>query len=70
MASTVEEMIGHFIQPWPGESLLGEVIAVSGENLVCRAKGGILFEVNIAEAIIHMDWSPPKPKLQLVQAVS
>ena len=42
------DMIGHFIQPWPGESLLGEVVAVEGDSLVCVARGGLRFTVRIA----------------------
>jgi len=49
MASTVNEMIGHWIQPWPGESLLGEVIAISGDRMVCRARNGLRFEVALSD---------------------
>lgn len=38
-------MIGFWIRPWPEEKLCGEVVAVSGEHLVCRIPCGIEFRV-------------------------
>lgn len=38
-------MIGFWIRPWPGEKLVGEVVALSGEHLICRAPGGVEFLV-------------------------
>jgi hypothetical protein len=41
-------MIGRWIRPWPGETIVGYIYALSGEWLICRAAGGVEFKVNIS----------------------
>lgn len=47
MPSKVNVVIGHWIQPWPGESILGECIAVQDGLLICRSKSGAQFTVRM-----------------------
>ena len=37
--------VGAWIRPWPGEKVAGEVVAVSGEDLLCRCINGDLFRI-------------------------
>jgi hypothetical protein len=42
-------MLGNWIRPWPGELVAGQIIAVSGEWLICRAPGGVEFHVRLSD---------------------
>lgn len=42
-------MVGQWIRPWPGEYIVGEVMSISGEWLICRAAGGVTFKVRLAD---------------------
>ena len=57
-------MLGKWIRPWRGEPLCGLVIAVSGEELICRAPGGFEFrvllqDVRMGRAKSYPDCPPP-----------
>lgn len=34
-------VVGKWVRPWPGEGLIAEIIAVSGDWLICRAPGNL-----------------------------
>jgi hypothetical protein len=42
-------MLGLWIRPWKGEWVCGEVIAVSGADLVCRTLEGMVFRFPMGE---------------------
>lgn len=42
-------MVGNWIRPWPGESLVGQILAVSGDRVECRSPGGVSFHVQLAD---------------------
>lgn len=42
-------MVGLWLRPWQGEKLVGEILAVSGDFLVCRAPGGAEFFVELED---------------------
>ena len=44
--------LGAWVRPWPGENVVGHVVAVEGEHLVCRTVGGQQFLVDIADVIM------------------
>jgi hypothetical protein len=44
-------MVGQWIRPWEGELVVGEVIFVSDEDVVCRMVGGFEFRVKLADAV-------------------
>lgn len=37
--------VGAWVRPWPGEKVVGEVVAVSGEDYLCRCVNGELFRI-------------------------
>lgn len=43
--------VGNWIRPWAGELLVGEVLAVSGDQVLCRASGGVRFSVRLRDVV-------------------
>lgn len=43
--------VGQWLKPWPGETLVGEVMAVSVELVLCRASGGLSFSVRLCDVV-------------------
>lgn len=58
MARTLEG----YVRPWPGESVAGRVVAVTGDRVVCLCPGGFRFEVALSNVengkIVIRKWSP------------
>jgi hypothetical protein len=46
-------MLGKWIRPWPGESVVGEVVSVEGENLVCRTWTGQTFIIPMRGQLVE-----------------
>lgn len=64
-------MLGHWIQPWPGEYILGEVIAVEGDRVVCRCRNGLRFTVAMADITDQILWPPEEaPTMRLLPRVA
>lgn len=42
-------MLGLWVRPWKGEWVCGEVVAVSGDDLVCRAMDGSVFVCSLGQ---------------------
>jgi hypothetical protein len=53
-------MVGCWVRPWRGEALVGEVFAVSGEWLICRA-AGVEFRV-LRSKVAEFMATKPKPQ--------
>lgn len=43
--TTMDTCKGAWVRPWPGERVVGEVIAVSGDDLLCRTVDGQRFQI-------------------------
>ena len=42
-------MLGLWIRPWPGERVVAQIVAVSGDMLECRSPGGAQFQVEMVD---------------------
>ena len=59
-------MVGSWVRPWRGERIVGMVVAVSGEELICRAPGGFEFRIRL-EDLKDMEVTERKPDPRLPQ---
>lgn len=42
-------VVGNYVRPWHDEKLVGEIVAVSGDILVCRMPGNMEFCVRLSD---------------------
>ena len=62
-------MLGCWIRPWRGEALVGQVMAVSGDELVCRSAGGFQFIIRLADLKRWMFERTPRQQFLLPPAM-